>query len=441
MIITIVGGGVAGLTAAISLALANHNITLLESSLTPPTLGAGVHLTPNAIRYWWQLGLKEDILSHAVLPASFNIRQDSDDTLLRSVSFEDLEKEYGAPYLVIHRVNLHHVLYSHAIRAGVTVRLGSEVGKYNFESGGLKLVNGEAIQSDLVVACDGINSLARNTLLPPDTEVGPSQTKPWLQKTGWAAYQLTARISALLTHPLTLPLARDQSCNCWAGDNRSTLTYLTKDAKNVDIVLSHPDDIDTSSFRPPQYRGAVEAALADASPTLQALLAVANPKIHNWPVYQVKSLPRWTSRSGKFVLMGDAAHAMAFHLSMGVALAVEDAEVLAICLSLMAATKGTLEHAMRIFELVRKPRVEAAREASLYAGRMLHLGAGEERSRRDRAMAEDGERDGRVEGEESGKFWEQRKGYGIADQGMRDWCYGYDAEEEVLKVWDGVRSD
>src|SRR4051794_11288733 len=51
--------------------------------------------------------------------------------------------------------------------------------------------------------------------------------------------------------------------------------------------------------------------------SLVALINMMKPNPANWPVFQVKPLPRLTSNSGKFLLMGDAAHAMAFYLSMG----------------------------------------------------------------------------------------------------------------------------
>ena len=51
--------------------------------------------------------------------------------------------------------------------------------------------------------------------------------------------------------------------------------------------------------------------------SLVDLINMMKPNPANWPVFQVKPLPRLTSESGKFLLMGDAAHAMAFYLSMG----------------------------------------------------------------------------------------------------------------------------
>jgi salicylate hydroxylase len=57
--------------------------------------------------------------------------------------------------------------------------------------------------------------------------------------------------------------------------------------------------------------------LADAISSLTKLIAMMRPNPQNWPTFQVKPIKKWVSDSGKFVLMGDAAHAMAFYLSMG----------------------------------------------------------------------------------------------------------------------------
>lgn len=161
--------------------------------------------------------------------------------------------------------------------------------------------------------------------------------------------------------------------------------------------------------------------------------------------------------------MGDAAHAMAFYLSMGISMAVEDAVALAECLSLLSSTRRshsqdrnrhsdngnhnthtndtttpaprtptaipgprpTLHAALGIFESLRKPRAEAVSKASLHAGHILHLPPGHAQTRRDATMKADGAvQDG------DGEYV-----YGIADRATRDWCYGYDAAEEVKREW------
>ncbi|KAH6667252.1 salicylate hydroxylase [Halenospora varia] len=413
MEIIVVGAGIGGLSSALSLTLAGHTTTVLESSPTLAEVGAGVQLTPNSTRSFWKWGLGPDILSHAVLPSSFNIRRDTHDSLLRSVSFKEFEKRYGAPYIVIHRADIHRILFEHGVKAGVKLRLGC------------KVVDGERLSADLVVGVDGIKSFARGEFLADFRD-------KWEEKTGWAAYRLMAPVEALKSNPLTEFLSQDCNCNCWIGDDRLVMTYLVKNAQMLNIVLGHPDDVDTSDWTSEQCKAEIGRAFEDSSPSLQALLAITNPEVQNWPIYQVRSLPRWVAKSGRFVLMGDAAHAMAFYLSMGVSMAVEDAETLTECISLMQKRNESLGHAMGIFEKVRKRRAEAVRDASLHAGNVLQLRRGPEQETRDRALRSDGVEE---EASQTDEFYVKKMSYGIADQEIRDWSYGYDVLKQVEAEW------
>lgn len=127
---------------------------------------------------------------------------------------------------------------------------------------------------------------------------------------------------------------------------------------------------------------------------------------------------------------------MAFYLSMGVSLAVEDAESLTACLALMHKSDIPLQQAMSIFEAVRKPRAEAVSAASLHAGNTLQLSPGIGQDVRNLALASDGASIGIVEDEQ---FYKNKQSYGIADKQIRDWCYSYDAVAAVEKEWQKSR--
>jgi salicylate hydroxylase len=136
------------------------------------------------------------------------------------------------------------------------------------------------------------------------------------------------------------------------------------------------------------------------------------------------------------VLMGDAAHAMAFYLSMGVSMAVEDAEALAECLRMGEERGEGLGKVMGVFEGVRKGRAESVRDASMHAGDVLQV-SGEEVKERDQWIGRDGVVEGGMEGQGEGEeeFWLKELRYGIADRRIREWCYGYDVAEEVKRAW------
>jgi salicylate hydroxylase len=128
---------------------------------------------------------------------------------------------------------------------------------------------------------------------------------------------------------------------------------------------------------------------------------------------------------------------MAFYLSMGVSMAVEDAEALTECLALVQKGYTTLDQAISIFETVRKPRAEAVKAASLHAGKILQLPPGPTRDSRNLALKSDGASIGIVEDE---RFYETKSSFGIGDKLIRDWCYSYDAVEAVKKEWQRVQT-
>lgn len=207
------------------------------------------------------------------------------------------------------------------------------------------------------------------------------------------------------------------------------MTYMVQGSDKLNLVLTHPDDVDTSTWTRDQYLNTVQSYYSDFDPRAQRLISYTSGPITNWPVYQVVKLPTWTSKSGKFVLSGDAAHAMAFYLSMGVSLAIEDATALTTALELHTSTSNgcSLARAMKLFEDVRKPRAERIRDASLHAGELLHLPPGPERDLRDQSA----KNDGAVAEAQTGDMLLQWTSYGITDKQIRKEVYGYDVVDDI----------
>ncbi|KAL7792914.1 hypothetical protein V8C37DRAFT_379490 [Trichoderma ceciliae] len=444
MKIIIVGAGIAGLSLAIALGQSRHQVTVLDAASQLTELGAGVQMTPQAIRYLFKWGLKDDLLAESIIPENLHIWDGQGGNLLGTVRVKHMETQYGAPYVVVHRAVLHAMLHRHALRAGAEMLPSSDVIEYDFADGAVRLRNGKLLTADLVVAADGINSLARSKLL--------GSKDPGSLPTGWAAFRLTTEVSKLKADLTTSNLVdlQSRSSNMWIAPHASCMTYLIKDATLLNVVLTHRDDINTKEFTQREYGKTVRHLFKDFEPRVQRILDLSASKIANYPVYAVPPLPFWAHESGRFTLIGDAAHAMAFYMSMGVSIAVEDAAALTAVLDLACpfdsdstlsgkrsgVDERRLKHALHVFEVVRKPRVEAVQEASLHGGDSQHTSGERERRVLYEALGNSHKHEvWPLESDPSrGEFVQRCKRTGerlgpggIADKGTRDWCYNYDA--------------
>lgn len=159
--IVIVGGGIAGFTAAIALRGINRQITLLEQSTLNKEIGALISLQPNAVRIAEsQWSLQQDFLdARQMVDEGFRI-YNTDGDLVNTIPLKTKDK-YGAERLLFHRRDLHETLKKAAVsseRAGdpVVVRTSSRVTGCDPLNGIVTLDGGESIQGDLIVGADGM---------------------------------------------------------------------------------------------------------------------------------------------------------------------------------------------------------------------------------------------------------------------------------------------
>ncbi|KAH8660536.1 salicylate hydroxylase [Xylariales sp. PMI_506] len=444
MEIIIVGAGIGGLSTAISLSKALADvpecqplkIVVLEAAPELRELGAGVQMAPQAIKHMFTWGMEADILAASAVPTSMKVRESATGEIIAKIGIGDLAREYGAPYLMIHRAVLHGILHAHALRCGVDVVVGSRVAEYTFEAGAVTLTDGTTRTADLIIAADGINSLARKQFLGADD--------PGSQPTGWAAFRMMTLSESIRADPEVADLLEGFGSNLWAAEGASCMTYLIKDSTVLNIVLSHRDTVDTSTWTLEEHQNYVNSLFKHFDPRVKKLLDMAAPSITNYAVYAVPTLKKWAHESGRFVILGDAAHAMAFYLSMGVSLAVEDAVALGESLRLAcsdpasATREDRLKTALQRFQQVRIPRAASIQAGSLHAGNVLHGPPGPQREVRNEGLRrwdeywppEPLEQSDRAEYEDT-----RQKLYGIGDKRTRDWCYGYDSGAAIREAW------
>jgi salicylate hydroxylase len=177
--VVIVGGGIAGLSAAIALRKAGRHITVPEQSRLHSEIGATISLQPNASRILeeeWQLG--DDLaIARGMVDHGFRI-YNVDGTLVNTVPL--LTKAmYGAERIMYHRQDLHECLKQAALspkRTGqpVEIRVSSRVISCDCEAGIVTLQSGETVQGDLIIGADGIHSKIREQVLEKAVKTIPT---------------------------------------------------------------------------------------------------------------------------------------------------------------------------------------------------------------------------------------------------------------------------
>ncbi len=111
MRISIVGGGLGGLTAALALLNQGFKVTVYEQAKVLKELGAGVQLGPNAVGVLYQLGLQTQMQGIASDTKGKRVRLWNTGQSWPLFDLGALAVSmYGYPYLTVHRADLQRVL-------------------------------------------------------------------------------------------------------------------------------------------------------------------------------------------------------------------------------------------------------------------------------------------------------------------------------------------
>ncbi|KAI0025988.1 hypothetical protein F4780DRAFT_774196 [Xylariomycetidae sp. FL0641] len=348
--IIIVGGGIAGLAAAVALRAPNRQITILERSRMAREVGALISLQPNATRIASErLGL-DPFLREAAPMADRAFRLfGTDGTLQREVRL-DAAQFGGFERVVYHRQDLHGALRAAATSTSgplpgpaATIRAGAAVAGVDCAAGTVTLAGGEALAADLVVGADGIHSAVRTAVLGRPRAAVP---------TGISAYRLlvpAARVADLVPAlPPRLLDPADPSTTMVVGRDRRVVMGPGRGGALLGIVALVPDaelreasssdakegEEDAGAWVQPGDPAKLLESYADFPEWLRALFARAaaddddgdGGDVALWQLRDVDPLPRWVR--GRAVLVGDAAHAMLPTQGQGASQSFEDAEAL-----------------------------------------------------------------------------------------------------------------
>jgi salicylate hydroxylase len=388
MKIAIVGGGIGGLTAALSLSQNSHEITVFERSAGIREIGAGVQISPNAGRLLHSLGLGTAYSEISVNPHRVVLRRWEDDSIIRATDLdESFISQHHAPLANVARNELVEIL-GNAVAActNVTLKFSTHVVSVEPGESSSKVLfsDGSSQSFDIVIGADGIHSVVRRCVGAVD--------KP--RFSGSAAYRALVPRSAVEDLPIDVT-------NRMGPDRHVVSYFIGRNRSHLNLVCISPEDSwESESWTEQGTKEDLYSRFEGWSSDFLSLLDRVEEPVFRWALYDREPLEQWGL--GTTTLLGDACHPMLPFMAQGSCQAIEDAVVLARCLS-DVGTSGASD-ALRRYEDVRQGRTAQVQTSSVMNRDLFHMVDGQEQ--RDRDMI-----------------------FSISPPGMSilDWVYEYDA--------------
>jgi len=305
--ILIVGGGVAGLAAAIGLHNKGLKAEVVEKNADWSVYHVGIIVQANFIRALEELGLGE-----AAVAAGFPYKGARFMTMAGDLIAElpgDAQVDGLPSDLGLTRPALHQVLTDKVRELGIPVRLGVTFERFTDTGDGVDVTftDGTSGRFDLLIGCDGNYSQVRAALWP--------DARP--QFTGQGVWRYN------VPRPADLEWS-----DLYIGKPGGKAGYcpLTETEMYIFAVFEEPGN---PRFAPETLAAEMRQRLAGFGGRLgEAAQAITDPALVVYRPLEACIMPDPWYR-GRVVLIGDAAHSATPHLGQGAAMAVEDAIVLA----------------------------------------------------------------------------------------------------------------
>ena len=343
--ITIVGGGIAGLTTAIALNKAGFSTTIFEAAPEVKAVGAGLALAANAMKAFQKIGIAEDVIAEGrILPAFLLLDQQGKQ--LAKTNSEALSKKYGVDNFTIHRADLHRVLLSkldpstvHSNKRIVDITTHGERTVLTFQ-------DGSTHEAEVLVAADGIHSPIRKKLLPESKE-------RYAGYTCWRAIIDNTKLQIT------------ESSETWGNNGRFGIVPLAHNKIYwFACINAKAQDEKKKAFRVAD----LAAHFKDFHAPIPQILQETKDEHLLWkdindlqPIHQLAF--------GNIVLIGDAGHATTPNMGQGACQAIEDAIILADELS----KTDNVTAAFKAFEKRRIQRVHRIVNTSWTFGKIAHI--------------------------------------------------------------------
>jgi len=342
----IIGGGIAGLTAAIAMEKAGLDFTVYEAAPELKPYGAGIWMAPNAMQVFDRIGVKTAVLKAGIELEKVDITNENL-KLIHGLDLARMKRKFGSSIVAVHRAKLQQVLYSFVSPDKVKLNkalvslteLGNKVE--------VEFADGTKAEADFVIGADGMNSKVR-------AHIYPEFKLRYSGQTCWRG---------LVTHELS-DKWRNSTLELWGKQLRFGMAEMADNQIYWFAVKTAPEgELDkTDNIKAYLLK---EFSHFDG-PVHELINATPAYMIRRTDLFDLPGLKQW--HKGNVCLIGDAAHAATPNLGQGGAQAVEDAY------SLISKIKNE-ENIQKAFINFRNARYSKVRKiifGSYWIGRIAH---------------------------------------------------------------------
>ncbi len=343
---SIVGGGIGGLTTALTFEKLGIPYQLYEKAPELKPVGAGILLTPNALKVFEWLGILNDLLQSGNSMQRITLTNPSLSPLF-DYQQDDVKKKFGYHSISIHRWELQRILLENLPKE--KIHLNKSFDRYTADKEELKIYfeDGSMVRTNFLIGADGIHSKIRKQLFPKSTIRYSGQTC-WRGvcqlKDGFETYQ-------------------HRGIEMWGEQLRFGISKIEKDKFYwFAVVLSPPDIKDIPGTT---QRILLEQFKNFHQIVKELIIATSEDNMIRSDLYDVQPMTNWFQE--QVCLLGDAAHATTPNMGQGGAQAIEDAYFLA-----NAIKKNQPITAFQQFQKQRKKKVNTIVKQSWMMGKIGH---------------------------------------------------------------------
>ena len=315
--IAIIGAGIGGMTAAVTLAQKGFKVNVFEQAPELSEVGAGLTVTPNATKGLIYLGLGQAMEKIGMAHDLQGVRHyQTKEMIVPLKRGKHMLEKYGAYQFQVHRADIHDILIESLEKHSPgCVFVDHQLVGLDEKSDKVKLIfnNQAEYECDFVIGADGTRSIVRQSILGTDEP----------EFSGYVAWR-----GIVPTDGLDESDFDECGSSAFISPGRVFARYLIRDAKEYNYVafLATEEWAEEGWSIPSKVETVLEIFFDYNQQVKNIILATPPEGCYKWGIFTRKPINKWSSE--RVTLLGDAAHPLEPFMGQGASMAIEDGVVL-----------------------------------------------------------------------------------------------------------------